>query len=60
MQVRAKGQALVRLLQQGDAALQVHAMLSLASRLVGQCEAQVRSSTNGCSRMPCCKLLCAE
>ena len=52
-QVRAKGQSLVRLLQQGDAACKAHATLSLATRLLGQCEAQVLACLAGQDQVFC-------
>ena len=41
VQVQLKSQALIALLQQGPASHKAHAALSLASRMLGQCEAQV-------------------
>ena len=40
--MRLKSQALASLLQQGPESHQAHAALSLATRMLSQCEAQVR------------------
>ena len=59
VQVRLKAQALVGLLQQGPASHQAHAALSLATRILGQCEAQVRPTAHDLASAVWCPVGCS-
>ncbi len=49
LQVRAKGLALVHFVGQQQGAQRAYALLTLANKLLSQCEAQVRGFCVGCS-----------